>query len=259
MQPTSDLYKELLHRPHTKEVRVSIGDSGVLITKQGEAITFGGVSILTGATGASNAYGDNLLVSMQTTSSMFSKSTPSVGCCVSSEIHLCMLRPFSVIPRHARIVPYVRLVSGDLKSEWLQKGVFFLDTREHTSDISGIEYMTLHGYDAMLKAEVLYAGSKLDWPATDISVVREIAEAMGVSVDPRTTDLMTQAFDIQYPSGYTYRETLGFISALYGGCFTMSDLGELRLVLLGDIPAETRYLVDNNRVPITFGGDRILV
>ena len=52
MQKTSDLYKELLAGEHQEETRLSIGETGVLITKNGEDITFGGVSILVGATGA---------------------------------------------------------------------------------------------------------------------------------------------------------------------------------------------------------------
>ena len=46
---------------------------------------------------------------------------------------------------------------------------------------------------------------------------------------------------------------------MYAGCFVMSDLGELRLVALNGIPAETRYLIAAAGQPITFGGVRILV
>lgn len=259
MQETSALYQELLASKHWKETRLTIGETGKLITKSGDAITFGGTSILVGSSGADGGYDESTLVEMNTAMRMFSEDTPTVGCCVSGEITVKMLRPLGDIPRQARLAPYVRLTDGVRHSEWIQKGVFYVDTRELSQDGTKIEYLTLCGYDAMLKAEQDYPSSKLSWPATDIDVVREIADFIGVSVDSRTADVMTRGYAIQYPGEYTCREVLGYIAAMYAGCFIMSDLGEIRLVALNGIPAETRYLLAGTGQPITFGGVRILV
>ena len=259
MQETSALYKELLSSEHSIDTRLTVGEAGVLITKRGEAITFGGVSILVGTTGADGGYDESLLVSMETKAKVFKDRTPTVGQCISAEINIEMHKPYGEIPKQARLVPYVRLTDGTRHSEWIQKGVFYIDTRSKKEDGSAIEKIVIHGYDAMLKAEQDYPESSLSWPAKDIDVVREIARFLGVPVDKRTVELINYGYPVQYPSGYSCREVLGYIAAMYAGCFIMSDVGELRLVGLTDIPEETRYLITEDGYSITFGGVRILV
>lgn len=264
MQQTSDLYKSLFAdlvagTPGVRyETRMTIGDTGTLINRKGDSITFGGVRILVGSSGPDSGFDESVLISVKTALRMFSKDTPSIGDCVSSEIDVSLLQPAAHIPRQARLVPYVRLTDGARSSEWLQQGVYFIDTRA-SSGSDRVKKMTLHGYDAMLKAEADYPPSSLQWPARDIDVVREISEAMGVAVDARTVAIMTRGYRIEYPGDYSQRETLGYIASLYAGCFVMSDLGELRLVQLAGIPPETRYLVTGNGQAITFGGVRIRV
>lgn len=264
MQQTSDLYKSLFAdlvagTPGVRyETRMTIGDTGTLINKKGDSITFGGVRILVGSSGPDSGFDESVLISVKTALRMFSKDTPSIGDCVSSEIDVSLLQPAAHIPQQARLVPYVRLTDGARSSEWLQQGVYFIDTRA-SSGSDSVKKMSLHGYDAMLKAEADYPPSSLQWPARDIDVVREISEAMGVAVDARTVAIMTRGYRIEYPGDYSQRETLGYIASLYAGCFVMSDLGELRLVQLAGIPPETRYLVTGNGQAITFGGVRIRV
>lgn len=258
MQNTSELYKELLALPHTCEVSVAIGDTGKLVDDYGDYITFGGTAILVAAYGGDSGYGQNLLISCQTSRAIFADSSPSVGCCVSGTIKVQMLKPAGDIPRMARLVPYVRLTDGVRHSEWIQKGVYFLDTREISKETE-LEIITLTGYDAMLKGEQYYPPSTLSWPAPDVDVVQEIAEAMGVQVDKRTWDVMTRSYLIEYPAEYTCREVLGYIAASYGGNFVMSDIGELLLIGFAAIPKETNLLIDHAGDQITFGGDRIIV
>ena len=259
MQRTSELYQELLACNHTKETRLVIGESGVLITKRGDSITFGGVSILIGSSGADSGYDESTLIGMRTRSKVFADDKPSVGSCVSSEIDVEMIKPIGEIPRQGRLVPYVRLTDGIRHSEWIQKGVFYIDTRQKAEDGSGLERIILHGYDSMLKAEQDYPHSTLKWPALDIDVVREIASFIDVPIDSRTIETMTYGYKVQYPGEYSCREVLGYIASMYAGCFVMSDQGELRLIGLSSIPPETRYLVAAMGQPITFGGVRILV
>ena len=237
MQETSDLYKELLDTRYTTQTRLVIGNT----------------------TDPEDGYGEDVLLSMETRTGLFGNDTPSVGDCVSAEITVEMIKPSAAIPKQARLVPYVRLTDGTRHSEWVQKGVFYLDTRDKKEDGSGIEKMILTGYDAMLKAEQDYPSSKLSWPAKDIDVVKEIAAFIGVAVDSQTVSMINKGYKIQLPTEYSCREVLGYIAAMYAGNFVMSDTGKLRLVLLYDLPAETNYLITRSGRAITFGGVRILV
>lgn len=259
MQETSALYKRLFSGPHRVETRVAIGDVGVLIDGRGDSILFGGTRILVARSGADAGYDESILMSVATISQVFSNDKPEVGCCVSGEIDLEMLKPAGEIPRMAQVVPYIRLTDGVEYSEWIQKGVYYVDTRSNNNDDSGVNVLTLHGYDAMMKAEQDYTGSALPWPNTDIHVVQDIARMMGVQVEPETLAILSMGYTVQLPVSYTCREVLGYIAAMYAGCFIMSDLGELKLIQLNGIPKETRYLVDNAGYAITFGGTRIKV
>lgn len=259
MQETSALYKRLFSGPHRAETRVAIGDIGVLIDGRGDYITFGGTRILVSRSGADAGYDEGMLMSVSTISQVFKSNKPEVGCCVSGEIELTMLKPAGDIPRTAQVVPYVRLVAGGEYSEWIQKGVYYVDTRSVNNDDSGVNILTLHGYDAMMKSEQEYTGEHLAWPSTDLEVVKDIAGMMGVQVEPETLAQINMGYSVQLPVDYTCREVLGFVAAMYAGSFVMSDLGELKLIRLNGIPKETRYLVDNAGYAITFGGDRIKV
>lgn len=237
MRETSELYQQILSsEKYWVETRLIIGNG----------------------TDPEKGYGENVLCSMCTYSDIFEEDTPVAGCCISSEIDIVMYRPEITIPKNARLAPFVRITDGVRRSEWLQKGEFWIDTREKVEDGTKLEKIRLRGYDALLRAEQDYGSSKLGWPARDIDVVREIADACGIGVDPRTEEKL-QGYMLQYPAGYSRREVLGYIAATYGGSFVMSDVGKLRLVSMFDIPRETRYLIDRAGNVITFGGDRILV
>lgn len=244
MQETSALYKELFYdylngmSGVTFETRLAVGDV-VLGTNEGEVITFGGVAIRAGEISPEDGYDESELVSIETDGRVFSEDTPGVGDCISSQIDVEMLMPDSEPPTAARLVPYIRLTHRDRHSEWIQKGVFYIDTRAEKDDGSEIKRIVFHGYDDMLKAEQDYPPSTISWPAKDIDVVREIAEFMGVPVDERTVSIMNRGYTIEYPAGYSCRETLGYIASMYAGCFVMSDLGKLRLIKINGIPSET--------------------
>lgn len=265
MQQTSELYRELLAQQQAGksnvkfETRLAIGETGTLITKQGESITFGGVRILVGASGGDSGYDGSVLLSMGADFRIFPDESPSVGNCISAEINVQMYKPSAELPRQARLVPYVRLTDGKRYSEWIQKGVFYIDTRGKVEDGSSLEKLQIHGYDDMLKTEQDYPASTLSWPAKDIDIVREIAAFIGVSVDSRTLPIINRGYQIQYPAGYSCRDVLGYIAAMYAGCFVMSDTGELRLITIYGIPKETRYLIDTSGSAIMFGGVKIRV
>lgn len=229
MQSTSALYKELLNGQHWKETKLQVNDV---------------------------EYREDVLRSLTTDHQVFREEKPAVGGALSGELDAKLRLPSSRIPRMAELHPFVRLTDGTRTSEWIPKGVYWVDTRE--SDASNT-VVTLHGYDAMMRAEDDYPDSALEWPATDIAVVREIAGAMGVEIDERTFALMTQGYLVQLPSGYSMREVLGYIAAMYGGNFILSDQGKLLLLPLNALPEESYYLVNMAGDFITFGGYRIRV
>lgn len=204
-------------------------------------------------------FSEKELIKIKTKQGLFLNDALEVGSCVSGEIDVEMLYPTIEIPRQAKLVPQVRITNGTRVSEWLNKGVFFVDTRQKKNSSTGIQRLVIHGYDAMMKAEQDYPASKLQWPAKDIDVVREIADHIGVEIDRRTLEILTLGYAVQLPYEYTCREVLGYVAAMYGGCFVMNESGQLRLIIVSAIPVNTNYLVDENDNAITFGGVRILV
>jgi hypothetical protein len=89
--------------------------------------------------------------------------------------------------------------------------------------------------------------------STDVNAVLFIANKIGVQVDNRTWEIMTDGFRIPQPVGYTLREVLGYIAGAYAGCFIFTDVGDLRLVSITDIPEQIDYLIDELGNVITFG------
>lgn len=244
---------------HWFEVSVVIGETGRLITKAGEAITFGGVAILVGQGGADSGYQESQIMDLSIEQRVFSTEYPSVGACLSSELNVTMLRPAGEIPRMSLVRPYVRVTDGAQTSEWIPQGLFYIDTREYSQNDDGLNLMKLHCYDAMLMTEQDYPSTTHSWPTSDVNVINEIASTLGISVDNRTWDIVTGNYQISLPAGYSMREVLGNIGAMYAGNWICNYDGDLLLVGINSAPPETNYLVDNFGNAITFGGDRILV
>ena len=258
MQETSSLYKKLLADPgHWKEYSIVVGESGVLVNEHSETITFGGTAILVASSGADSGFRESAIISMATQKSIFPGNTPTVGSCIAGQISVEMVKPKGDIPRRARLAPYVRLTNGVEHSEWIQKGVFFIDHREYSGDEN--ERMIISGYDHIILTEADFPSSTYEWPRMDIDVVRDIASEIGAAVDSRTAKIMNKGYNINYPSEYSMREVLENIAAMYAGSFIMSDTGELLLVTMFGIPKETSYLIDDVGFAITFGGERLLV
>ena len=208
------------------------------------------------------------LIELSIQTAMFAGSQPDAGNCISAELDLKMLAPVDTIPPMAKIEPFVRVTDGTTYSEWIPQGVYWIDTRETTHNDDGLPVLTIHAYDDMLRTEADYPDTDTNFPKSDIDTVKVIANAMGLQpnisvttgIDPRTVTLMNKAYQIEtQPIGYSMREVLGNIGAMYGGNWIMTYDRQLLLVPIGGIPPETNYLVTGIGEPITFGGDRILV
>lgn len=261
MQNTSALYDEIIRNEnHWFEPSVSIGESGVLVDEHADRLVFGNITILIDTGGPTSGFTGEQIFSLETNNSVFTGNVPEVGNAVSAEIDLRMKMPVATLPRMAQMQVFTRATDGTKYSEWIAKGTFFIDTREKTENDDGLDIITIHGYDAMLKAEQDYpSDSANNYPMLDIDMARKIADTIGVGVDPRTVALMNKGYTFPLPIGYSCREMLRYIAASYGGSFIISDENQLLLVKLGGFPAETNYLIDHIGDILVFGDIKILI
>lgn len=170
-------------------------------------------------------YGEADIISVSTSSPLFSSSAPSIGCCVSKEIDLAFV-PKASIPRMAEIKAFTRPILSGVETERLQKGVFYIDTRE-TNEVTGV--MTIHGFDAMLKTEQPYCpDASGTWPRAMSTVVSDICESIGVTLDSRTS--ISSEYVCQLDTTLTMRQYLSYIAVAHGGNWVITDAGKLRLV-----------------------------
>lgn len=236
MQSVSTTYRALLAVGAPKEVRARI--AGV-------------------------TYGQDKIVSATTHSAMLGADKP-IGNCIAKELNLVLRNP-GAIPRMAGIEMQFRLNNGpgsENKSEWISKGTYFIDTR----DLDPYGVLTISAFDPMLKTERSFTtnGDQGNWPRSDYTVVYQIAAKIGVTVDSRTSEILTKGYEIPYPGygegAYTMREMLGYIGQAYAGNWVITDTNELRLIVYGDIPAgDTNLLVTEGGEYITMGGYQIRV
>lgn len=261
MATKSEKYSRIVQNPyHWFEVALTVGTSGLLVTKGGEAITFGGDRLLIDNGGPENGFREEAIVSMSTHQDVFPSDVPQVGGAVSAEIDVEMLAPYNV-PKRARIVPYFRALDLEETSEWLQQGVYYIDTRSQTKNAEGADVAIYHGFDAMILTDKDYPSDKAHtYPLLDKTMVQFIASNMknestgqGITVEASTLTKMNKNYKFNLPTGYSMREVLQLIAASYGGNFVISPEGQLRLVLLNDLPLETRILVTEDGFGITFG------
>lgn len=241
MLSTSSLYRQIRDDPnHFEEHRIVIDDV---------------------------VYSEEDIAGFSTSGNVFGGDSITIGAAAMGSISLTLRRNgvnavtiSAAIPRMAKIEPYTRLcleTNGETAvSEWLPQGKFWVDQRDASSWST---QLSMTGYDAMAFAEAQYPSTSHAWPTTDLAVVQEIAQAMGVELDSATMAIMTAGYMIPLPGSYTMREVLGQIAAMYGGNFIMSKEGKLLLLPLGSLPAESNLLIDTNGNTITVGGVRILV
>ena len=230
MRPVSELYKRLLADPeHKRETKAII--AGV------------------------EYQGPEKIYACATSGGLFQDAT--VGNCISRRLTLT-IRPIGPIPRMAQISVFYRLTIGSEASEWIPRGVFYIDTRAEDG-ASGL--LTINGYDAMRKAEAVWWDPSQDageWPMSQTDALADIAACMEVEVDPRTT--IDPAYKVEYPNDSTMREILGYIASSHGGNWVMTGEGKLLLNPLFGLPPESSFLVDGmDGGAILMGDVRIIV
>lgn len=190
----------------------------------------------------------------------FPDETPTVGNAVSGRIDIELYGNYD-IPKRAEIKVFTRVVrevqNGTQSSEWIPKGTFYTDTRSFSANNAVISVTSLSGFDALILTDQDYPDTEHNWPYYDIHVVQEIASTIGVTVDSRTIGFLTSRYSINLPSGYTMRETLQNIAALYGGNFVMTDSNTLLFVPLYGLDPDITgyYLADGDGTTALMMGD----
>lgn len=254
MRETTDLYKALL-------ADYQAGKNGVSVETR----------LRTGPADRQNyfatkAFDEDALISIKAVKRLFAEDTPSVGNCCSSEITIDMLyTPY--IARRVKIIPEVRLTDGTRHSEWLEKGVFYIDTLRKKSEGSAVEILEISGYDALRFAErpyedpygMTHVDAVVGWC---ISLLH--TDGILISLEANTKTILEDASRRGYRipnawNGYSCRELLGYAAAMLGGNFIMNDVGELQLVPLNSAPMITRYIADSAGSALSVGGVKIRV
>lgn len=202
MHETSSTYKAIAAAPHDTEVKAVI--DGV-------------------------EYGIESMVAASISAKVFGYEAPSVGNCVSRTLNMEILAPQTEIKENAEIAFYARIVNDTAASEWLKKGVFYVNTRSKNLTDDGTEISTvIKAFDAFTKAKVKFAET-FAFPAKDKNVVAEVAKTMGVKMKCK----LSQGYTIEVPSDdLTQKDALAYIAGMYAGSFVITDDGALDLIPL---------------------------
>lgn len=214
MHNVTDTYKTLLKQPHRVETVIQIGGNDSVAPRQ---------------TIPGTVYGENMLVSVRQKADVLNREAPGIGYMVARKLEITMINPGTPVAIMGRIVPYSRLVADSGTSEWIPKGIFYVDTRKKSIADRQAATIDITAYDAVMKASADYDTGNIQWPSTDTVVAADAAEQMGVPID---IDGMTGGFAITKPDEMTICEVLRAIAVLYGGNFTVDDCGILRLLPL---------------------------
>ncbi len=200
-------------------------------------------------------YGMDTLSAVTIKQPLFDKIDVGLACCAQMTVSYYV----GDIPepaRGAKLIPRCRARGSN--DPWFQLGVFYIDLRVTRSG-----KQTLTCYDSMMMADVKYLDQNDDeflddWPRSMRSIVNDIVERMGISLDPRT--VINEVYTIDYPNEKTMRNLLQYVAAAHAGNWIITAANQLLLVPLAtSMPAETYYLVDEYGQAIVFGVDRILV
>lgn len=231
MREASVLYNEIYAEPgHKNRVRLTI--DGVVYNH--EDISFGGLNTL---------------------AELIPDMSKPIGNATARSLTV-RLFPKSPIVRSAEIVLETQVISADetRQSEWIAGGTFYVTDRSEDNTKSRTD-INITAYDAMIYADRPYIDFTAfdEWPQSEDDVVDEIADILGVEVDPRTA---LSGYMVDYPNDLTMREVLGYIAIANGGNWTITEENELRLVGLS--PDMTLLGVDNNTI-LLFHDDAILV
>ena len=193
----------------------------------------------------SNTWTVENLITGSLTNTLFEKL--SIGNVVSAQLNLT-LRNVEVDTTAPIVLQFrANFNEGESVSEWITKGKYYLDTLE-TSPYSEITKIT--AFDALFKTEFTYMASGTWTERTDLSIVLEIASAIGVPVEASTRALFENAPRtlIESPNigqeGSTRREVLSAIGAMRVGNWYINASEQLTLAQITTTPSNTAQVGD---------------
>ena len=207
---------------------------------------------------------DDQIISIEVTRQKLKSGTELIGNAIAGEIDISLRVDGRIFDVNAAIKPYMRMVKVDgdrtVPLYWIQKGVFYIDTREINADRT---ITTIHGYDFMTKFDVECTlpsymsarGSSI----SSLTLLNDMSNLFGFTHTLTTSDESS----FSYPrinldvDTLTYRELLEEIASASFGNFVFNDDGVLELVQIS-YQSPSFFLVDEDGNYITFGGTRIL-
>lgn len=130
----------------------------------------------------------------------------------------------------AEVDVFARVVANDEISDWINYGVFYIDSRRQDPIT---KFTTFTAYDDMYKAEAILKDvlhSSVEFPHLFASMAGIIAGSIGISIEESTLNYLNSLdFYVEYPNELTMREVLGYIAAGAGGNFFINTSRELQL------------------------------
>lgn len=241
MQPVSSLYEQILAiEGHIKTYYISI---------QNNAGTF------------IDYTGANLISAPKITGRLFTDDSFSVGGVCSSKLEFELVPTAETIKKMAEIKVYARLEYQNLVSEWIDQGIYYIYTREKVppSEKQPMETLKITAYDAMLKADTFLLDiddPTTGWPKSMYDVAAQIAQDIGVQLDPGTANFLSTSLVCEIDYSMTRRDYLAAIAKAHAGNWIITYDGKLKLISIFN---EYNLLSTEEYVPITFGGTAILV
>ena len=168
MHQTSSTYQKILAGPHRVETVLQVGSNA-------------DVAVCWSIPGT--VYGEDMITKISQKGDILDREAPGIGYFVARKLEVTMLDPSKQVAVMGRLVPFSRLVSDSGVSEWIPKGIFYVDTRKKAMVDAQAATVDIVAYDAGLKASIDYDTSALSWPATDVQVVADIAGKIETAYD----------------------------------------------------------------------------
>lgn len=127
---------------------------------------------------------------------------------------------------NAKIVAKVGL-EIDGKTEWLKKGTYYSETGIDTGNV-----VTINAYDKMINFDQSYSLSKLQYPATLLSIVQDACTCCGVSLAPDSAAFPNNGYVVETrpeDSSVNFRKVLQWVGQISCGFFRINDSEQLSL------------------------------
>ena len=180
--------------------------------------------------------------------------------CATLQVSVLASGPFAA---GAEITVYARIFDTQATSEWKKFGIYYIDQQPY-DPINGIVSIT--AYDALKRTEEIYCEEQDEegtWPREFITVVEDIAERIGVGIDPRVR-IPQSAYPYYrvtdpYPKGYSVMDVLSGIGVVMGGNWIMTEEGLLRFIPLVGMSDYSYRIIDGQGNAIVDGQGNNLV